>query len=51
MGEDEADLKFNKISVSSPIARAIIGKKVGDEIEVKAPSGPIYYEVAEIQLI
>lgn len=48
VGEDEADLKLNKISVTAPIARAAIGKSEGDVVEVQAPSGLISYEVAEV---
>ena len=43
VGEDEADIKANKISVSSPIARALVGKEVGDIAVVKAPGGEIEY--------
>ncbi|WP_053982215.1 transcription elongation factor GreA [Marinagarivorans algicola] len=49
VGEDEADIKQNKISVSSPIARALIGKEVGDVALVKAPGGDIEYEIEEVQ--
>jgi transcription elongation factor GreA len=45
VGEDESDVKANLISVSSPIARALVGKSEGDEVVVKAPSGDIYYEI------
>lgn len=45
VGDDEADIKSNKISVSSPIARALIGKEEGDVAVVKAPSGDIEYEI------
>lgn len=51
VGDDEADLKLGKISVSSPIARAMIGKNLGDEVEVIAPSGVIIYEVTDVQYI
>lgn len=51
VGNDEADLKHNKISVNSPIARALIGKEEGDEIIVEAPSGNIDYEIVEIEYI
>jgi len=51
VGEEEADLERNKISVNSPIARALIGKEDGDEIVVKAPSGNIDYEIVEVQYI
>lgn len=48
VGDDEADIKENKISVSSPIARALIGKEEGDVAEVQAPSGVREYEVIEV---
>lgn len=51
VGEDEADLKLNKISVSSPISRALIGKFAGDVAEVQAPSGVREYEVLDVQYI
>jgi len=49
VGDDEADVKQNKISVNSPIARALIGKELGDVVIVKAPAGNIEYEVGEIR--
>jgi transcription elongation factor GreA len=51
VGTDEADLKLNKISVTSPIARALIGKYAGDVVEVQAPSGPREYEILEVRYI
>lgn len=48
VGEDEADLKLGKISVGSPIARAVIGKHKGDSVDVQAPNGVISYEVMEV---
>jgi len=51
VGTDEADLKEAKISVTSPIARALIGKYAGDVIEVQAPSGIREYEVLEVRYI
>ena len=48
VGDDEADLKQNKVSVSSPIARALIGKEEGDVVVVQAPSGAIEYEIEEV---
>ena len=48
VGEDEADVKQNLISVSSPIARALVGKSEGDEVVVKAPGGDIYYEIDQV---
>ena len=51
VGVDEADLKENKISVTSPIARAMIGKYAGEIIEVEAPSGIREYEILEVLYI
>lgn len=48
VGEDEADVKAGRISVGSPIARAIMGKEVGEEIVVKAPAGDIEYEIEAV---
>jgi transcription elongation factor GreA len=51
VGDDEADIKGGKISVSSPIARALIGKSAGDVAEVMAPGGLRTYEVLNVQYI
>ncbi|GAA5169173.1 transcription elongation factor GreA [Viridibacterium curvum] len=51
VGEDEADLKAGKISVSSPIARALIGKFAGDVAEVQAPGGVREYEILDVKYI
>ena len=51
VGEDEADIKQNMISITSPIARALIGKYKDDEVVVKAPGGEIIYEVLEVKYI
>ena len=51
VGDEEADLNHNKISVNSPIARALIGKEEGDEITVKAPSGDIEYEILTVSYV
>lgn len=51
VGEEESDIDHNKISVNSPIARALVGKEEGDEIVVKAPSGNIDYEIVEIDYV
>jgi len=48
VGEDEADFKKGKISVGSPIARAVIGKSEGDVVEVTAPSGVVSYEIETV---
>lgn len=49
VGDDEADIKQSKLSVSSPIARALIGKEEGDVVVVKTPSGSVEYEIAEVK--
>lgn len=46
--EQEADLKAGKISVTSPIAKGLLGKKVGDTVEIKVPAGVIPFEIVEI---
>lgn len=51
VGEDEADLKQGKISVSSPIARALIGKYAGDVAEVQAPGGVREYEILDVRYV
>lgn len=51
VGEDEADISIGKISYLSPIARALIGKELDDEVVVKAPKGDIIYEVQDIKYI
>ena len=51
VGTDEADLKLSKVSITSPIARALIGKYAGDVVEVQAPSGVREYEVLEVRYI
>ena len=51
VGDDEADIKESKISISSPIARALIGKYAGDVAQVQAPSGVREYEVIEVLYI
>ena len=51
VGEDEADVKNNLISVGSPIARALIGKEEGDVVVVKAPGGEIEYEIDHVHHI
>jgi transcription elongation factor GreA len=48
VSESEADLKAGKISVSSPIAKGLLGKKVGDKTEITVPAGKIEFEIMEI---
>ena len=51
VGDDEADIKQGMISVSSPIARALIGKNEGDEVTVTAPAGNRDYEIVEVRYV
>ncbi len=51
VGEDEADIKVGKISISSPLARALIGKSVGDVVEVIAPGGVREYEIRGVKYV
>ena len=51
VGDDEADIKHGKISISSPIARALIGKYSGDVAEVQAPGGVREYEILDVKYI
>ena len=51
VGEDEADLKKGKISVTSPISRSLVGKSEGDEVTIKTPSGNIIYEIVEVKYV
>ena len=51
VGDDEADIKAGRISVSSPIARALIGKSEGDVVTVVAPGGETNYEIVEVQYV
>lgn len=50
VADSEADLKQGKIAVSTPIARGLIGKKVGDRVEIRVPSGVIPFEIIEISI-
>ncbi|GHC34706.1 transcription elongation factor GreA [Aidingimonas halophila] len=49
VGEDEADIKAGMISVTSPIARALIGKEEGDVVAVKTPKGEVEYEIGSVE--
>lgn len=51
VGDVEADIRANKISISSPVARALIGKSEGDVVEVKAPAGIREYEILTINYV
>ncbi|HIE56146.1 MAG TPA: transcription elongation factor GreA [Chromatiaceae bacterium] len=51
VGEDEADLRHGKISITSPIARALIGKMEGDEVEIEVPGGRRQLEILEVRYI
>ncbi len=49
VGAEEADVKAGKLSYTSPLARALIGRRLGDEVEVVTPSGEKYYEIKKIE--
>lgn len=49
VGPDESDIKEGKISITSPVARALVGKEVGDEVQVQAPGGVRNYEVSDVR--
>ena len=51
VGDDEADVKQGKISYQSPIARALMGKEIGEVVVVKAPSGDIEYEIDNVEFV
>lgn len=51
VGDDESEIKANKISVNSPIARALVGKEEGDIVVVKAPGGEVEYEIDKVEHI
>ncbi len=51
VGETEADAKDGRISYNSPIGRALIGRKLGDEVEVTVPSGDRYYQIDKVEFI
>lgn len=51
VGEDEADIKGGRLSIASPIARALIGKHEGDTVEVDTPGGRKTYEIAEVEYV
>jgi transcription elongation factor GreA len=51
VGQQEADAKIGRISYNSPLGRALIGRQVGDEVEVTTPSGDRYYEIEQIEFV
>lgn len=51
VGDDEADVKQSKISINSPIARALIGKGIDDEVEVTTPSGKVHYAITNLAFV
>ena len=51
VGEDEADIKFGRVNIGSPIARALIGKNEGDTAEVQAPGGVKSFEIIAVMYI
>ena len=48
VGEDEASVKENRISVTSPMARSLVGKEIGDVVSVRTPAGPVDYEIVDV---
>lgn len=51
VGDDEADIKNNRISVNSPIARGLIGKNLDDEVTIQTPAGAVEFEIIEVEYI
>ncbi len=51
VGDDEADIKLNMLSIHSPIARALVGKSVGDEVTIETPGGKRIFEIMQVQYI
>ena len=51
VGQTEADARVGRISYNSPLGRALIGRQVGEEVEVSTPSGDRYYEIAKVEFI
>jgi transcription elongation factor GreA len=51
VGDDEADIRQGMISINSPIARALVGKEAGDEVEVAAPGGVKVYQIVEVRYV
>ena len=51
VGQTEADAKSGRISYNSPMGRALIGRKIDDDVEVTVPSGDRYYQIAKIEFI
>ena len=49
VGADEADLNLGSISITSPLARSLIGREVGDEVKVRMPAGERHYEILEVE--
>ena len=49
VGPDESDIKKGKLSIASPVARALVGREVGDEVRVEAPGGVRHYEVSDVR--
>ncbi|MGB5701613.1 MAG: transcription elongation factor GreA [Polyangiales bacterium] len=49
VGPDESDIKQGKLSITSPVARALVGREVGDEVRVQAPGGVRHYEVSDVR--
>jgi transcription elongation factor GreA len=50
VSEHEADIKLGRISIQTPIAKGLIGKKLGDVVEINVPSGKLHFEIIDISL-
>jgi transcription elongation factor GreA len=50
VGEEEANFAQNKISISTPIAKGLIGKKIGDKVDIQVPAGLLQYEILKIEV-
>ena len=48
VGEDEASVREHRISVTSPIARSLVGKDIGEVVSVRTPAGPVDYEIVDV---
>lgn len=51
VGDDEVDIRLNKISLNSPLARAIIGKNKGDDVELQTPAGDVEYHIESVEYL
>ena len=51
MGEDEADISKGRLAITAPLSRALIGKSVGDNVEVRTPKGEKAYEIVKVKFV